>query len=166
MWSKIRVGSNVISGGPVARTSLLVSGIRLFETSLRPDGSLAVTADVYDQHGRRIGGFTTNAWTERNVAACLRAEPQRVVVTDLDSTVLLDVASANTQIIVSAMRLGTRDGRFCVLDQVGGLTLRHRSDIGNPDYITGHIVSTSLDRIDLSTTFASARPSVFPRRFS
>jgi hypothetical protein len=166
VWSKFRLGSNVMSGAPVTRTSVTVSGIRLFDASLGADDSLAVGADLYDEHGRMLGSFTANTRRRTAPAVYLRAEKRHVVVrTTADATVLLDVALVDTQLIVSAMRLGTRGGRFCVLDPTGGLTLRHRAGIGNPEYHTGDIATMPLNQIDLATTFASVRPSPVSRRF-
>jgi hypothetical protein len=158
MWSTIRLGNNVIHGDPVARTMLVVGGSRLFDAEHRAD-ALFVSADVYDDHGRRVGVFAANRWTAQAPAFIL-CEPDRIVVEDVrDSTVLLDVRATETQLVVSAMRLGTRDGRFCVLDERGGLTLHNRRGIGSAQYVIGDSASTTLGRVDLASTFART-PSV------
>jgi hypothetical protein len=93
--------------------------------------------------------------------AFILSEPDRIVVEDVrDSTVLLDVAVTETQLDVSAMRLGTRDGRLCVLDERGGLTLHSRRAIASPQYIIGDSTSTALGRIDLAAVFAQAPPAM------
>jgi hypothetical protein len=159
MWSKVRLGNNVMHGAPVARTSFVVAGSRLFDAELRGD-LLLVGADVYDEHGRRVGVFAANRWTAQTSAFIL-SEPDRIVVEDVrDSTVLLDVAVTETQLDVSAMRLGTRDGRLCVLDERGGLTLHSRRAIASPQYIIGDSTSTALGRIDLAAVFAQAPPAM------
>jgi hypothetical protein len=152
MWSTVRLGNNVIHGDPVARTLLVVGGSRLFDAERRAD-ALFVSADVYDD-GRRIGVFAANRWTEQT-SAFIVCEPDRIVVEDVrDSTVLLDVRATETQLVVSAMRFGTRDGRFCALDERGGLTLHNRRGIGSAQYIIGDSASRALGRVDLASTFA------------
>ena len=66
MWSTVRLGNNMIHGDPVARTLLVVGGSRLFDAERRGD-ALFVSADVYDDHGRRIGVFAANRWTARRL---------------------------------------------------------------------------------------------------
>jgi len=160
MWSTVRLGSNVMHGDPVVRTSFVVAGSRLFDVQRRGDVLLA-SADLYDEHGSRVGVFAANRWTAPQTSAFILCEPDRVVVEDVrDSAVLLDMTYMGAQLVVSAMRLGTRDGRLCVVDERGGLTIHNGRGIGGPQYITGDAVSTALDRIDLAAVFAQTSSAI------
>jgi hypothetical protein len=164
MWSKIRLGSNVLDGPQVSRTCFVVGGVRLFEVDHEAGGPLSVSADLYDDHGRRLGTLVANRWTSRDTAAFVRCESERVVVEDvLDAAVLLDVSSSASELIVSVLCLRTRDARVCTLDERGGLTLDNRSRIGQLQYVTGHVEHTALHRIDVATLFSTTTPTTTQR---
>ena len=156
MWSTIRIGSNVVSGAAVARTTFLASGVRLFEVAARPDGSIAIGGDLYDAHGRRFGSLAANSWAQRQTAAFVRAEPERVTV-HVGDCVVLDVRCGPTELVIAAMTLHTREGRHWSVDDRRVLTVEDRRVNGEPRTFAGEFLTVPLDRIDLATAFV-ARP--------
>jgi hypothetical protein len=157
MWAKIRFGSNVVSGTAVARTALLASGMRLFDVATRPDGSIVVSGDLYDAHGRRFGSLLANTWAQRQTATFVRAETERVTV-HVGESVVLDVRRRDTELVISAMTLHTREGRHWSVDDRRVLTVEDRRGNGETRTFAGEFLTAPLDRIDLASAFV-ARPN-------
>jgi len=150
-WSRIQLGGNVVIGTSTTDTTVLIGGVPLFRARASDDGRLLLSADLYADHGRRLGSFTSHVWQTPQRGAELLVAPKRVTVRYRDTyAILLSVCLREDELIVTNMDLETRDGKRCVLDPSGRLVV-WAPGAQAPTSHRGAIWHGELNRIDVET---------------
>src|SRR4051812_25797759 len=80
--------------------------VSLFEARLRADGRLFLSADLYEEHGVRLGAFASHVWqTPQRDAELLCARKHVDVRHGVTGAVLLSVSRCDNQLVVTAIDL-------------------------------------------------------------
>ncbi len=163
-WSRVRLGRNILIGRPAVKTAVTAGGFRLFEARLREDGQLFLSADLYGEHGRRLGAFTSHAWQTPQRDADIYIAPQRVAVKDRRTgQTLLSVVYRDNELVVTSMDMRSRDGKRCALDTSGRLAVWAEHQAA-PDWRSDIVWETTVDRIDLVDVVTTQPVPPFPRQ--
>jgi hypothetical protein len=155
MWIGARIGSNSVVGSEVDRTAVLLAGNRLLVLEAPADRALRLSAEIYDERGRREGVLLSNRWQVEQLNLTLECANDRLRLVRGDSNLLLDVAVIARELVVSRLDLWTRDGHRCVVDDAGRLCLsaaRRPTSV----VVSGRIVHAPLQQIDLGAAFAQS----------
>jgi hypothetical protein len=153
MWSRVRIGTNSVCGEPVARTAALVAGSRLLVLEESADGDLRVSAEIYDERGRRTAVLLSNRWQYEQSDLALEWTSDRLRLLDRHSSRLLDVAKVGQDLVISRLDVCTRDGHRGRLDETGRLSVGNLQR-GLVSPISGRVIRASLQQLDLATVFA------------
>ncbi len=150
MWTVVRIGSNEVTGPSTDRSTLLAAGTRLVDVA-RADDRLMLSVDVYDHVGTHLGLLHRNNWRGGpNGVTVGHCTAERVTVIDAAThAAIVDVRLEHTVLVVSALRLCTRDGTRVVVDDDGTVSVIRGSTRPQASGRRRHVVYGSLDTIDL-----------------
>src|SRR4051794_26561086 len=103
LWNQVHFGTNKFVGLTTTSSAATAGGSRLFEARMRADGHLFLSADLYHEHGVRLGAFTSHVWQTTQRAVELSCARNHVDVRHrATGDLVLSVTHCDNQLVVVA----------------------------------------------------------------